>query len=264
MFRPYQPKDDVQKKPYYTDRFLVIPELPKEPVSEERLAADVAELEKTVGLKESYMMAGHAVVIVEAKYNKQALMLLQARGFEYLMELSAVDFLAGSGEFEIFYELLSISRNQRIRMKCRIQEKEAIESVSDLWRAANWQEREMYDMFGIIANNHPNLKRILMPDDWHDYPLRKTYPLIGDEFAQWYEVDKIYGKEFRDVIGPENRDPARVDRYDTTRFARLGHEVQYGAEPKDEPTAIAYQDKKRPILNDDMDPAKSKQLDKRK
>ncbi len=264
MFRPYQPKDDVQKKPYYTDRFLVVPELPKEPITEERLAADVAELEKSIGIKESYMMAGRAVVIIQPQENKAALALLRSRGFGQLMELSAIDYLAQSGEFEIFYELLSIERRQRIRVKCRIQEKESIESVSDLWRAANWQEREMYDMFGIIANNHPNLKRILMPDDWHDYPLRKTYPLEGDEFAQWYEVDKIYGKEFRDVIGPENRDPARIDRYDTKRFARLGHEVQYGAEPKEEPTPIQYQDQRRPVLNDDLDPAKSKVLDKRK
>lgn len=68
------------------------------------------------------------------------------------------------------------------------------------------------------------MKRILMPDDWEGFPLRKTYPLQGDEFAQWYEVDKLFGKEARDIIGPEIRDSARVDRYDTERFARLGHE----------------------------------------
>ena len=67
-----------------------------------------------------------------------------------------------------------------------------------------------------------------MPDDWYDHPLKKTYPLQGDEAASWYEVDKIFGKEARDVIGPEQRDPAAIDRYDTTRFARLGHEVPFG------------------------------------
>lgn len=264
MFRPYTPKDDVQKKSYYTDRFYVTPEIPKEPVTNERLSADMAELEKTVGLKESYMMRGHAVAIIEAKFNKQALVLLKSRGFTMLMEMSAVDFLAKTGEFEVFYELLSVTRNQRIRVKCRIKDGEAIESVSDLWRSANWSEREMYDMYGIIANNHPHLSRILMPADWHGFPLRRSYPLQGDEFAQWYEVDKIYGKEYRDIIGPENRDPARVDRNDTIRFSRLGREVFAGAEPKEEETPIQYLERKFPVLHSDFDPAKQKVLDKRK
>jgi NADH-quinone oxidoreductase subunit C len=69
-----------------------------------------------------------------------------------------------------------------------------------------------------------------MPDDWEGHPLLKTYPLQGDEFASWYEVDKIFGKEYRDVIGPENRDPARIDRYDTKRFSRVGYEVPFGAD----------------------------------
>ena len=58
----------------------------------------------------------------------------------------------------------------------------------------------------------------------------KTYPLFGDEFASWYEVDKIFGKEYRDIIGPENRDPAKVDRHDTKRFSRVGYEVPFGAD----------------------------------
>ncbi|MBD3799257.1 MAG: NADH-quinone oxidoreductase subunit C, partial [Epsilonproteobacteria bacterium] len=90
-------------------------------------------------------------------------------------------------------------------------------------------------------------------------PLRKTYPLQGDEFAQWYEVDKIFGKEARDIIGPENRDPARVDRYDTERFARLGHEVPRGTdisqgEPK---TPLCYQESDGVFLIEKFDAEKS-------
>jgi len=111
-----------------------------------------------------------------------------------------------------------------------LKEGEAIESVQPLFKSANFAEREIFDMFGIKVNNHPFLKRILMPDDWEGHPLLKNYPMIGDEFASWYEVDKIFGKEYRDVIGPENRDPARVDRYDTKRFSRVGYEVPFDAD----------------------------------
>lgn len=81
--------------------------------------------------------------------------------------------------------------------------------------------------------NHPNLKRILMPDDWYGHPLLKTYPLQGDEFAQWYEIDKIFGKEYREVVGVEQRDPGFADDKDTLNFARLYHEVPKGGSRKE-------------------------------
>jgi len=117
-----------------------------------------------------------------------------------------------------------------MRLVMRIEQGLAVESVVPLFKAANFAEREMFDMFGIVANNHPFMKRILMPDDWEGNPLLKTYPLQGDEFASWYEVDKIFGKDAREAIGPENRDPARIDRYDTKRFSRVGYEVEFGAD----------------------------------
>jgi len=71
------------------------------------------------------------------------------------------------------------------------------------------------------------MKRIIMPDDWEGNPLLKTYPLQGDEFASWYEVDKIFGKDAREAIGPEIRDQAQVDRYDTKRSAKkLGYPIE--------------------------------------
>jgi NADH-quinone oxidoreductase subunit C len=148
--------------------------------------------------------------------------------------MSAIDWLAKDNSFEIFYQMLSMNKRKRIRIKYFIQKGEAVDSVEKLFRSADWSEREMFDMFGIEANNHPFMKRILMPYDWQGHPLLKTYPLIGDEFAAWYEVDKIYGKEARDIIGPELRDTARVDRYDSQRFARLGYEVPKGTEITDD------------------------------
>ncbi|MDR2151856.1 MAG: NADH-quinone oxidoreductase subunit C [Helicobacteraceae bacterium] len=264
MFRPYAPKGDVQKKAYHTDRFYVPKEIAKEPITDEIVKTDIERLSAVVGETTSFFMRNEAIVYVDAKKSKEALKALKSFGYEQLMELSAVDYLATRGEFEVFYELLSVEKNRRLRLKVVVKEKQTIESVADIWRSANWSERECYDMFGIIFDNHPHLSRILMPDDWHGHPLLRSYPLQGDEFAKWYEVDKIYGKEFRDKIGEENRDSARVDRDDTRNFSRLGYEVGFGEAPKDEITPIKYVEKRTPILYDDFDPQKQKVLDKRK
>ena len=164
--------------------------------------------------------------------------------YTQLTEMSAIDWLAKDDTFEIFYQMLSMNKRKRIRIKYSINKGQAVDSVEKLFRSADWSEREMFDMFGIEANNHPFMKRILMPYDWQGHPLLKTYPLQGDEFAAWYEVDKIFGKEARDVIGPEIRDTARVDRYDSERFARLGYEVPKGTKITDdmEKTTQSYQE----------------------
>ena len=87
-----------------------------------------------------------------------------------------------SRELHAVYSLLSITRNQRIRLEVCVSEKEPhIPSVVDVWAGANWHERETYDMFGIVFDNHPGLTRILMPDDWAGFPQRKDYPLGGIE-----------------------------------------------------------------------------------
>jgi NADH-quinone oxidoreductase subunit C len=230
--RRYVRKDDVQKKPYYTDRFWVAPQVPKEKVASDKVfAADLKAIKAKFKVLEAYIQVEQMVVYVNPEDNYGVLELLK-KELEYtqLSEMSAIDFLSQRGEFEIFYQMLSMNKRKRIRVKCAIKKSQAIGSVEKLFRSADWSEREMFDMFGIKVNNHPYLKRILMPDDWQGHPLLKTYPLHGDEFAAWYEVDKIYGKEARDIIGPEIRDDAAIDRYDTKRFARLGHEVPYGAE----------------------------------
>ena len=245
--RKYTPKDDVQKKSYYTNRFFITPSLQKEDIaSDEIFANDVEKLSNEVEILESYIQKGHLVVYINPADNIKTIAFLKEQlEYDFLMELSAIDFIASKGGFEIFYEMLSTSKRKRLRLKCFIQEDMAVESVNSVFRMADFSEREMYDMYGVKVNNHPYLKRILMPDDWSGHPLRKSYPLQGDEAASWYEVDKIFGKEARDIIGPEERDSAAVDRYDTTRFARLGHEVPYGADISEgEPdTPISYQEK---------------------
>lgn len=230
--RRYTPKDDVQAKPYYTDRYWVAPQVPKTAVSEDEIfAADLEAIKAQFEVHEAYIQVEQMVLYINPEDNFGVLELLRdALGYTQLSEMSAIDWLADKGQFEVFYQLLSMSKRKRLRVKMFIDEHQAVNSVEKLFRSADWSEREMYDMFGIKLNNHPFPKRILMPDDWEGWPLRKTYPLQGDEFAAWYEVDKIFGKEARDIIGPELRDPAEVNRYDTERFARLGYEVPKGTD----------------------------------
>ena len=244
--RAYTPKNDVQAKAYYTDRYYVAPQVPKTAVEEDAVfAADLEAIKAKFEVKEAYIQVEQMVIYINPSDIYGVLELMRDE-LEYtqLSELSAIDWLAKDGTFEIFYQMLSMTKRKRIRVKYFIKEGEAVDSVEKLFRSADWSEREMYDMFGIEANGHPFMKRILMPYDWQGHPLRKTYPLEGDEFAAWYEVDKIYGKEARDIIGPELRDTARVDRYDSERFARLGFEVPKGTEITDdmEKTTQEYQE----------------------
>jgi len=190
--RKYVPKDNVQAKSYYTDRFWVAPRVPRSEVEDEHFAAVVKALGEQA--KASYMEIGQLVVHIDATNNFSVLKTLKEEcGYTQCSEQSAVDYLAKDGEFELFYQLLNVNEAKRVRVVCRIKKGEAIESIVPLFKSANFAEREMYDMFGIKVNNHPYLKRIIMPDDWEGHPLLKTYPLHGDEFASWYEVDKIFG-----------------------------------------------------------------------
>ena len=242
--RKYTDKKNVQAKSYYSDRFYKAPQIPKEDVNtDEVFAKDVKDLESSFFVKEAYIQKGQLVVYINAKDIVKVMEFLKDKlHYNFLSELSAIDWLAKSGEFEVFYQMLSTSKHKRMRVKFFIQEKETIQSVSKVYKSADWAEREMYDMFGIRISGHHYMKRILMPDDWHDHPLRKTYPLHGDEEAQWYEIDKIFGREYRDVIGPEERDSAKIVEKDTHNFARIEHEVPFGAEYSAEKTETEYQE----------------------
>ena len=100
--------------------------------------------------------------------------------FSRMSSVTAVDRYPAAPRFEVVYHLHNIERNQRVRLKCRVRgEDPAIESITPVWRAAGWYEREVFDLFGIRFVNHPDLRRIMMPDDWEGYPLRKDYPITG-------------------------------------------------------------------------------------
>ena len=100
--------------------------------------------------------------------------------FVRLSTVTAVDRYPAEPRFEAVYHLHSIEGNERVRLKCRLRgEGPAIESVTGVWRGANWYEREVFDLFGINFIGHPDLRRIMMPNDWEGYPLRKDYPVTG-------------------------------------------------------------------------------------
>ena len=263
--RAYKPKDDVQAKAYYTDRFYVAPQVPKSEVeSDEVFSHDLAAIKEKFEVKDAYIQVEQMVLYINASDIYGVLEFMRDElQYTQLSEMSAIDWLAKDNTFEIFYQMLSMTKRKRIRVKYFIQNGQAVDSVEKLFRSADWSEREMYDMFGIEANNHPFMKRILMPYDWQGNPLLKTYPLEGDEFAAWYEVDKIYGKEARDIIGPELRDTSRVDRYDSERFARLGFEVPKGTKITDdmEKTKQTYQEDGGVFMVTKLDKESSKVID---
>jgi NADH-quinone oxidoreductase subunit C len=107
--------------------------------------------------------------------------------FNYLSDLTCVHYpMRQEAPLEIVYNLYSIRRNERVRLKVSITESSGIESVTNVWPTANWMEREVYDLFGVNFKNHPDLRRILLPPDWEGHPLRKDYPLEFIENA-WTE-----------------------------------------------------------------------------
>ncbi len=97
--------------------------------------------------------------------------------FDLLLDVTAVHWPDDPEPLEVVYHLFSTSRNDRLRLKVRLRDGERVRTVSDLWASADWNEREAYDMFGIVFEGHPDLRRILMPDDYTDFPLRKEFPL---------------------------------------------------------------------------------------
>jgi NADH-quinone oxidoreductase subunit C len=114
--------------------------------------------------------------------------LKQEQGFIRLSAVTAVDWHPADPRFEVVYLLHSLERNLRLRLKCWVSGSDTeIDSVTGLWRAANWYEREVFDLFGIRFRNHPNMSRILMPIDWEGHPLRKDYPVHGYKYSYFEE-----------------------------------------------------------------------------
>ena len=100
--------------------------------------------------------------------------------FNFLSDITCVDWYPREPRFDVVYHLLSIPKKERVRLKVRLNSgSPAVESLTSLWPGANFFEREVFDLFGVRFTGHPNLRRLLMPEDWEGHPLRKDYPVEG-------------------------------------------------------------------------------------
>ena len=241
--RRYINKKNVQKQNYYKDRFYHAPLTPRLSMDESRFKDDYeALLACSIAPSAVWEELGHFKVEVASIDVVKVAAALKALGYNTWIELACCDYLEHKNGFEINYLLLDVSRARRVMLKTFIEKGQRIDSLCSVFKAANWSEREAYDMFGIIFDNHPSLRRLLMPDDWYGFPLLKSYPLEGDEFAKWYEIDRIFGKEYREVVGPENRDPGFIKFDDTNNFAQIYHEVPRGAPLRKDAYLQEYQE----------------------
>ncbi len=118
--------------------------------------------------------------------------------FDFLAELTALDFWPKEPRFELVYVLVSIAHRARLRVKVRLAgEDPHVETVSGVWPAANWLEREVWDLFGIAFDGHPDPRRLLMPEDWQGFPLRKDYPVQIRMTPNASEALQVTEEEFR-------------------------------------------------------------------
>ena len=124
---------------------------------------------------------GEITLIVPAGHIVAAGEILKAQQkYIRLSTVTGVDWYPAEPRFEVVYHLHSIARNVRLRVKCKLPgANPEIDSLTGVWRSANWYERETFDLFGIRFRNHPDLTRIMMPEDWEGHPLRKDYPVTG-------------------------------------------------------------------------------------
>jgi NADH/F420H2 dehydrogenase subunit C len=126
-------------------------------------------------LSQNYLILPRESIVPVAMFLKTEL------HFNFLADLTAVDYPNREKRFDVVYHLYSFSRNERLRVKARAGDQETVESVITVWSGADWMEREVFDMFGIRFEHHPNMTRILLPEDWEGYPLRKDYGILQQD-----------------------------------------------------------------------------------
>jgi NADH-quinone oxidoreductase subunit C len=136
------------------------------------------------GLREAWQDRKQTILVVDgARLLEIARFTRDDEQFDLLSDLTAVDWPRREKRFDLVLNLYSFKKNERVRLKVFVGEGEKVSSVSTVWPTANWLEREAYDMFGIVFDGHPNLTRILLPEEWQGFPLRKDYDILTQDTA---------------------------------------------------------------------------------
>jgi NADH-quinone oxidoreductase subunit C len=138
---------------------------------------------------EALTYLGQNYFIVERSLIPDILRLLRdEERFDYCVDITAVHYPKREKQFDLLWNLYSYARNERVRVKMQIADGDSIPSSVSIWPTANWLEREVYDMFGIRFDGHPDLKRILLPDGWKGHPLRKDYGILQQD-KEWVQIN---------------------------------------------------------------------------
>jgi len=123
---------------------------------------------------------GELTLTIAPEEIRAATRTVQAAGYNFFEDLTAVDWFPARPRMQLSYHILSHSYKERIRLRVMLDEGDlSVESITSVWPSANYYEREVFDLFGVRFEGHPNLRRIMMPDDWKGHPLRKDYPVEG-------------------------------------------------------------------------------------
>jgi NADH-quinone oxidoreductase subunit C len=123
---------------------------------------------------------GELTLTIAAGEIRVAAATVRAAGYNFFEDVTAVDWFPSSPRFQLSYHIVSQTYKERIRLRVLLDgDAPSVESITSVWPSANFYEREVFDLFGIGFEGHPNLRRIMMPDDWQGHPLRKDYPVEG-------------------------------------------------------------------------------------
>jgi len=123
---------------------------------------------------------GELTLTIAAAEIRAACSAVEAAGYNFFEDMTAVDWFPTSPRFQLSYHILSHAYKERIRLRVMLDEADpSVESITSVWPSANFYEREVFDLFGIHFSGHPDLRRIMLPDDWKGHPLRKDYPVEG-------------------------------------------------------------------------------------
>jgi len=140
------------------------------------------------GVREASTYLGENYLVLESSITLETLQVLRDDEFDYCVDITAVHYPSREKQFDLIWILYSFARNERIRVKTELADGESFPSSTEIWPTTNWLEREVFDMFGIRFDGHPDLKRILLPDGWKGYPLRKDYGIIQQD-QEWVQIN---------------------------------------------------------------------------